>query len=155
MDGRHLIRVLRITWSIAFGILCALLVALCVRSYWRIDIVGHQTTPHFTHFLTDGGGIILAYGVSKHDEAPPGKLDGWHFQYSKSRNINRTFDWGVIESANMRIIHCPIWVLTILTAALCYSSWLPWKFSVRTLLIAHHVDRGPAGNCGLFALVVG
>ncbi len=102
-----------VAWSVGCGVVAVLLIGLWVRSY------GHHrqfNVPGGISGVSDGGSVWLA----KFDT---GNLDPRN-PYTES-GIPAT--WSV---------HMPYWSLTLLTGLLAIAPWLPWHFSLRTLLVA-------------------
>src|SRR5262245_40931623 len=122
MDRPRLIRGLRIAWSVAGWILCVLLIALWVRSYWWADTFSFPITS--THLLgvgSDQGGMTAIKS-----EYVPGYYKGrWKFEHDYTadpsiakvhRPNNRpgfhgVLDFGIIDSAPFFIICVPYWFL--------------------------------------------
>jgi hypothetical protein len=55
-------RKLRIAWSVAWGIVAALLVTLWVRSYWKIDFLT-TPIPNATQITSGRGAITVAHPI--------------------------------------------------------------------------------------------
>jgi hypothetical protein len=124
-------RKLRIAWSVGFGILCLLLIALWVRSYsysdeLRVNIADkrsvwlHSVSGDASLFTTSLSDPLLVHGpaiISERIERPF-PSDG--FSFSRKRGA-----WNVTVP-----LWCPVLILTALSTA-------PWvrRFSLRTLLI--------------------
>ena len=53
-------RKLRIAWSVAWGIVAVLLVALWVRSYWRLDTLSPSRTTNIDNRLQSASEIALS-----------------------------------------------------------------------------------------------
>ena len=124
-------RKLRIAWSVVWGLAAVLLIVLWVRSYWWMDQLGSPWSR--TRILMVGsleGGLLVQ--VPFHD---------WGYRwnvksYSLKSGGRSSFRFG---SEFRRIPdgfclpHCS---LVVLYATLAAVSWLPWRFTIRTLLIA-------------------
>ena len=122
-------RKLRIAFSAACGVFCLLLIALWVRSYWWIDEVyigrsypavcgwGDLYYKPIMHFNNS-----YQLHVSEHDFGP----------------IRIDSTWNGDGPLVFRIdgFALPIWTLLLPIAAIAILPWLPWRFSLRTLLIA-------------------
>jgi hypothetical protein len=130
-------RKLRIAWSTACGILCLLLIALWVRSYFgRIGVEVFATHDHRYEIHSLDGKLLgirwmriyLGY------EWTAQRSEGTYFNLiSRPR-----FGLGYIsDGAELLAIVIPYWLpsssLTVLAATL---PWLRWCFSLRTLLVA-------------------
>jgi hypothetical protein len=46
------------------------------------------------------------------------------------------FDFQVLRPPRLLRIHCPHWLGVVFCVCLSFVPWLPWRFSLRTLLIA-------------------
>lgn len=140
-------RKLRIAWSVAWGIVAVLLIALWVRSYWWSDsIVADFTTSLCTQ--VDSGYGICAFVISNHKlpgntwvvhsdsvhnprfpygEYPPPHSPIWGF-FSPYIRV----DDGVIDAS----VILPTWFAITVTASFAAFPWLSFRFSLRALLIA-------------------
>ena len=124
-------RKLRIAWSVGCLIACVLLIALWARSYWvhegyyRIDAANNQMGFGWTVGS-------LGFNARKDElKWPPQKWT--YFRTSLDvpyQSFRASFSNGEL---NFRL---PFWFLSTLLLALSYVVWLPWHFSLRTLLIA-------------------
>jgi hypothetical protein len=119
-------RKLRIVWSVGWGFAAVLLIALWVRSYWRVDAAyvahSHSAVAMLGTLYIDAG-ISSPKAVPRHDYGPP------------------TLRWTVWEydpkiAVQEQRAAFPIWGLVLVLAACAPLSWLPSRFSLRTLLIA-------------------
>jgi hypothetical protein len=129
-------RKLRIAWSVAWGIVAVLLIALWVRSYWRFDVV---YCPASRPMLANS-----AFGVIKLDFENDAIM-GWEprlqwksFPLDKS-HVKRSWWW--TSDGSITVVSFPIWPAILLSAFSIATSWTPWirwpkRFSLRTLLIA-------------------
>jgi hypothetical protein len=124
---------LRIAWSVGWGILCLLVIALWVRSYRWCDIVEGP-------FIGSSGFQLASQNGDVSCRKYRGSQAGWAIS-SIEMDVLRTrlgwspsgFYWNfAIES----FVQVPHWFLLCIVATLAAVSWLPWRFSLRTLLIA-------------------
>jgi hypothetical protein len=146
-------RKLRIAWSVAWGILCLLLIVLWVRSYWVWeDLLYSKDTPrppkvelstrigsrkgtiYLWHSTMDNlaevGGEALSWQVNGSDDIAPYPSTG--FQWHRSNPNGR-------RSADHDTFICvPHWSLILLATMLGAAPWISWskRFSLRTLLVA-------------------
>ena len=141
-------RKLRIAWSVAWGIVCLLLIALWARSFWQYDDVRWGIAGGSSYnFLTRKGEFYAGhYSASA---APPG-LHHWAGPISVgtsllSEGITSTNRWKgfaagqfIYDKAPVYYFVVPMWFTTGVAAALCTTPWIRWskRFSLRTLLIA-------------------
>lgn len=130
-------RKLRIAWSVVWGTMAVLLIALWIRSYtscdnFAITAVGPLGTSMY-------GSVQVPGAVGVTSKAPP-MLRPTIRRFSGCQIVS--FDIG--ESRKQDIVHVtrgrqfviPHWLLLLLVAAFAATSWLPYRFSLRTLLIA-------------------
>jgi hypothetical protein len=117
---------------------CVLLIALWVRSYWWADGVGRalQTSRNTTVVSVGSnyGGVVLGRHVDPEWFVPPEIVNRWGYISDTARPVSPSFDWKA-SSRQVRI-EFPIWSLALFAASLAAVPWLPWRFSLRTLLIA-------------------
>jgi hypothetical protein len=123
-------RKLRIAFSAVCGVLCLLLIALWVRSYWRFDQC--KCIPKNLTVGSRRGEILLnqpnieIMGVGPILPASFKALGQEIIYDSYSPNANR----------DPRGTAVPFWAPTLIFAIVASLPWLPWRFSLRTLLIA-------------------
>ena len=138
-------RRLRIAWSVVWGLAAVLIVVLWVRSYWWMDAVVGQRGRQA--FIVDSlGGVVLARTYPIPVSVPP----KWHWGVSEfpidespmiatQRQIRNdaTAGFAVLEwqPATYGVL-VPYWFLVVLFAAPLITVWLPFRFTLRTLLIA-------------------
>lgn len=124
-------RKLRISWSVAWGLLAALVFAMWVRSYWGSDVVYWQTTTIRT-VLFSAAGVI---GVSKSNfEAIPGW--GWN---KIELMPGRTPTWQFHSDNNGTRLRFPHRLPIAISGLLAVAPWIRqprWRYSLLTLLIA-------------------
>jgi hypothetical protein len=143
MTRPRLIRGLRIAWSVVWGIVCVLLIVLWVRSYYVADSVyGHIPWTNFVAGGSELGKVYLlfnaeprrAWGVVN----TPLINEAYVETYRNDPILRRPnrFGLGVSYPPPYTVLHAPLWLLALLSATLAATPWLPWRFSLRTLLIA-------------------
>ena len=128
-DGNMKYRKLRIAWSAACGILCLLLIVLWVRSYMGID--GHPSL----RLASSQGRLYVNQSVSLQSVYVPNYSGQIYmtphvggFITFTPKGIRLQFlrpTWGI-----------PYWAITSVMIIVGTTPWLPWRFSLRTLLIA-------------------
>ena len=136
-------RKLRISFSIACGFACVLLIALWVRSYWRVEhFLWNRTTQTFCVSIYPGQ---VALGNTNGPVMMP---MGWShvvFRHSGDNSISDDepttilgFGWETDDDSIY--VYIPFWFLTLTCTVftwLAIVSPFPVKrFSLRTLLIA-------------------
>jgi hypothetical protein len=134
MQRDKVVRSLRIAWSVAFGIFSVLLVALWVRSYWIADFVSF-TSPTRTFDLWSRDETTNIYHLNHlaFGERIAFQEYGWDFRSEPSSPVVERFKTNLPSTFYVRF---PIYLLVIPFAVIACVPWLPWTFSVRTLLIA-------------------
>jgi hypothetical protein len=144
MECRRIIRFLRIGWTGLFAVVCAILIALWVRSYWRWENVAWGiTTQQGILVGSQSGAAVLQYVAGA-----TGGLLKWQVQSLSVRDTTRPPIGGIEESVAGFHIHgswrsyfmvcVPYWFLVPLSVAVAAAPWSKWsrRFSLRTLLIA-------------------
>jgi hypothetical protein len=136
MNRPRLTRILRIAWSVAWGIVAVLLVALWVRSYWSQEGLFYTRNTTQVSVFTSGG--IAGFNYSSY---PRGTLMGdapgikWLSNPMRPDLYGKALQW---DSGPQRLsiklpAVCCVGAFVLLAAVV----WLPLKrFSLRTLLIA-------------------
>lgn len=160
-EGRIRFGKLRMTFSAVCGVLCLLLLALWVRSYWWTEnVVGPSRGSFRLGVASANGWLTVRYGNGKLGPKvfPKGTLQSTSAEAMEEvykqmeasiKGTNATFsrpkvrfgwkdDWG---------FQFPYWMPTALFGILAVAvGWkLPWQFSLRTLLIATTVVAAGLG----------
>jgi hypothetical protein len=138
-------RKLRIAWSMGWGIVAVLLIALWMRSYSLLDDA--------TYTISDGAGYkfislkdeILA---TRYPSLGDAVTQGWYHRTGTTEGIatlskHRSFKFlcfafGVSDGWPYLIV-VPTWFTVGLASSFAIApwiTWLRWRFSLRTLLIA-------------------
>jgi hypothetical protein len=147
MQRDKLVRWLRIALSVWWGILCVLLVVLWVRSYHYSTQYQHSfSTTHCVTSETQVGTVYISWRVGNSnknlrqgfivreiDDATRATLERIH---SQNDTLGFAFGHRAGPPADIRGMTLPYWFLVLLTATLAPLPWFPWKYSLRTLLIA-------------------
>jgi hypothetical protein len=132
-------RKLRITWSVACGILCLLLIALGVRSYWRVDLVNVQL-PRFNGVQITSAVGRIGGASTRGTGRPWGRttVEVWQFpalakEMSAKPHLAITGAGGGYYT--LWVSYCAVYFLFI---GFGIAPWMRWpkRFSLRTLLIA-------------------
>ena len=131
-------RKLRIAWSVGWGLLAVLLCVLWVRSYYWADVLaGSRSKSIFFMTGVERGtvGFVLQSNL-----LAPFRANEWQV---RGKRPNGTDSPGgvlgfyfVTTPQNVRILHFPIWLPVVVAVTFAVVPWLPWRFSLRTLLIA-------------------
>jgi hypothetical protein len=129
-------RKLRIAWSVTWGIAAVLLCVLWVRSYWWIDSM-HIKLPDQRYFNSHSIRGSTQW-VFFHSYPPE-----FHIELLESELVSTWLE-GMdpvgdelfhFKFTRMRV-HLPHWALIVAFGAQATVPWIPWRFSLRTLLIA-------------------
>jgi hypothetical protein len=131
------LRYLRIAWSAAFGILCLLLVALWVRSYTSEDRASGYVNNVGVRLYSSRGWIVCFKNKATSPRQYP-----WSIELGSEHWLTPNDDrlriassapfFGPAATSHISIPHPPVIAIAILLAVL---PWIPWRFSLRTLLI--------------------
>jgi hypothetical protein len=136
-------RKLRIAWSVACGITCVLLIVLWVRSYWWVDQFVATFGPYYVGVGETPGALGIGVGTDTNCEpwtfSDPNPAEEWLrlvVMPNGERYPSRV--WGVFEfnTSDGVNLSAPFWFLILLSSMAAGASWLRWRFSLRTLLIA-------------------
>jgi len=147
-------RKLRIAWSVAWGVVCLSLIVLWIRSYSHWDkVCVKPNAEHYILFRSVFGRFAVGY-LSENEKARPTlewaiyndpQVDkrGWVIAnlpgstWLVSRELVRgRLGFNIFANAFDLEITMPHSFLAMSTAFVAALSWLPWQFSLRTLLIA-------------------
>ena len=128
-------RKLRIAFSATCLIACVLLIVLWVRSYRDGDQLYGPLGSSEGIFLTSQGGVL--YCMRDLKLIPP----SWQVAHEHSFNwfgtaMVRGQSWGFNSSPQTDYLAIPYWFPVLLSTALGALSWLRFRFTLRTLLIA-------------------
>jgi hypothetical protein len=127
-------RKLKIAWSVVCCIASVLLIALWVRSYSQTDYLNRQSPPSF---LIQSHRGQLTYMSGLPERIRLRLLSGqMHFDPA-SASPPPVCGFGVSRPvSSMSLFFLPHWSVVLLTSALGGISWLRWRFTLRTLLVA-------------------
>jgi hypothetical protein len=127
-------RKLRIAWSVGWGLAVVLLVVLWVRSYSFLTTKQMLVTPEFRFYLHSVDGTVAIQRMYR-------SFSGREFMpmFRKSDMSWLTTNAGIkikrIPGIGIESVSVSYWLLTLGTIAIGIGPWLPWRFSIRTLLI--------------------
>jgi hypothetical protein len=140
-------RKLRIAWSVAWGALCLLVVAMWVRSFTYSEGAGIALADNCVAwvFTVRGRVLIVVRREDRQIATPVNPSGGWsELVYPESvprieRNTGpHVLGFGIVVfGPGIYRLRFPYWFLTSLTVALVVLPWVSryWQFSLRTLLI--------------------
>jgi hypothetical protein len=129
-------RKLRIAWSVVWGLLAVLLIALWVRSYsWSDDLIIRLSGPSkcIVHSMK---GTVSGYCVSY-----PGPDENWTIRSESVAEMtaalppNLSFDGMRQFQLFNSSYSIPHWLPVMLLAMVTAGPWLYWRFSLRILLM--------------------
>jgi hypothetical protein len=153
-------RKLRIVWSVVWGIICLLVVALWVRSYWKNDQIVHRVSATEYVALTAMRGQIAIGGSNDQMYVSRFQRDYWinlgfSIQAWDTKKgspfvvFNASEPYGFVNFPYYRSpawvgspgstsyeLSIPYWLLVLTLSSFSAIPWLKWRFSLRTLLIA-------------------
>jgi hypothetical protein len=134
------------------GIACVLLIVLWVRSYWQMDHVYGYTSPTaIMHFGTIQGQLVYRRYQNSGGEGIP---SNWMPQSESVVEIARHFQSGIPNDDEFYVYRhssrfgfgwlrdgffMPLLLPALIASVFAVAPWLhqiPWRFSLRTLLIA-------------------
>jgi hypothetical protein len=130
-------RALRITWTAFWGIAALLLIALWVRSYWRLDCVRRTDTRlMFTSIFSNSGTIEIYRADTQQFPDFADAPSDWEYETRSSIKQGERFRYQYDRSQiDLRV---SIWLPSLLLASIAIAPWirLSYSFSLRTLLVA-------------------
>lgn len=133
MNRPRMIRRLRIVWTAFFGVLCVLLVALWVRSYSEFYFVRWNllSIATVTNWSVNGRIHTLYWSGATPGSWVVGNVED-NLGLLTSLNLPSFTFYHLANGGEFAIPHGVV-VLAFVASAV--TPWLPWKFSLRTLLI--------------------
>jgi hypothetical protein len=134
---RRRFRKLRIAWSVGWGVLCLLLIALWVRSRDAVDSCQTPAVVGALHFQS-GFGKVVVFRLPTKVNWKAGSFPAIH---TGKDDILMSPLIGVANVVTFyngwaRVAVVPYSIATALLATLVGLPWLPTRFSLRALLIA-------------------
>jgi hypothetical protein len=138
-------RNLRIAWSIGCGILALALIALWLRSYWRLDILEKRTGLQAVQVSSVKGRCAIAHLESRAAKGQSflsfvaGDAADWR--------KGGTFGFACFDDGLVKAVVVPHWLPALLLTVFAVIPWFSrsWRFSLRTLLIATAVVAAALG----------
>ncbi len=130
---------LRIAWSVFWGLACVLLIFLWVRShfYWEQLNFGITSAHVLVSNSEDGEFVFSCYHIN------PKRRIAWRvLSFPPHQSLQPSLPVDAITGISFRFsskqiyFAAPYWLLSSFAGGLAAASWLPWRFSLRTLLIA-------------------
>jgi hypothetical protein len=142
-------RKLRIAWSVGWGVLCLLLIALWVRSYWCRDAILHRTLGSNLFVLSSMRGKLVTYGVASSTATPSwelrsGKIISGKYFWADETQYQGVLGFAAKNVLGIQFLSAPHWFFALSTATIAAGSLLlRRRFSLRTLLIGMTVVAMP------------
>jgi hypothetical protein len=144
MERAKVVRGLRIAWSVWWGILCVLLIALWVRSYWVAETATYQfASPHAIAVASDRGQLSiesLYFNDTSTSFATDFAIDSMPLDSVDTNWMGRQFDWEVGRGADggSYELHLPYWFVSLMFAMFAALPWIHEsnRYSLRALFIA-------------------
>jgi hypothetical protein len=127
-------RKLRIAWSVVWGVVAVLLIALWVRSYWQPNTISFYETnaDYFDLGLYRG---IIAFSCTV-DPSLPQRIRLIQIENTYHANPGGTLGFYLARDSFLHA-QVPAAAVIIFFAGIAFVSWVvAWRFTVRTLLIA-------------------
>ena len=146
MNRPRIFRLLRIGWSAGCAIVCLLLIVLWVRSYWHEanslsigDSASYYDRQNRSFSAASWKGAFHFNRVDPRARLP-WKPVRTGIQASEVRLPDHFAKGGILGfglatkelSSDVRV---PCWSTVLLASMIAAAPWLPWRFSLRTLLI--------------------
>jgi hypothetical protein len=135
---RLFLRYLRIAFSATCLIACVLLIVLWVRSYW-IDHIAMGQFANAHAFRIDS--VLGRVAVLSRAKYPGTSHDPFHLRTDEHPEVYWEPDDNFLgfhyQADEGGILATTPYLPVVLGAgAICYVPWIPWRFTLRTLLIA-------------------
>lgn len=133
-------RNLRISWSVFWGVVCVLLVVLWVRSNWRAENVWVRTPGFGPVALSSVKCRVLVSHIDAVQLTSVWSAHSYTIEDAMGGAGDELPKWPGFGFVNFGKgsfqLTIPHWFLVLLSAALAAVLWLPYRFGLRTLLIA-------------------
>lgn len=141
-------RTLRIAWSVAWGVVAVLLLALWMRSYWTWDLWDNGVRPPNGGFSSIRGSFGGHIATNPTQRSPLSDLR----YYSTPVQPNQQTSWWWIHykrSPKLTEFIVQYWMLVLFVSIVAASPWIPLRFSLRTLLIVMTLIAAGLGTLAL------
>jgi hypothetical protein len=136
MSRTALLKYLRIAWTASFAIAAMLLITLWVQSYSHLTTIQVAVTASARYYLHSYSGT-LALQVWERSF-----LGNEYMPFFRESDLaswltpNACFKLIRTSGLGISAISISYWLLTAGTLTLAPLAWLPWRFTLRTLLAA-------------------
>jgi hypothetical protein len=123
-------RKLRIAWTVAWGIAAVLLVGLWMRSYWWADLINIQ---YQWPCAVARGNAFYRFNLEWNSAFKRRyEFRAFHTELEVEEIWLPTGNFNVIGPS----VTAPLWLIATASVVTSVFAWIPWRFSLRTLLIA-------------------
>jgi hypothetical protein len=133
-------RKLRIAWSVAWGIVAMLLVALWVRSYFVSDRIYKADKFGQSLFGMTTGTLEISHALPQFRRPDqPNDTDGWVYESAPPTKMFESvlLRFRFKRNYSIVLVEIPAWLPPFILLMLSAAPWILLKrFSLRTLLIA-------------------
>src|SRR4051812_44819390 len=134
---------LRIAWSVFWGLGCAVLIVVWMRSYWRSDwlLCNFSGTYGVGTASSSGCLDIGVFDLQTLVEVQNNfGASRWSYVSRKTSSVPPTSSHWAIGAENSPhrtwYVRAPYWFHVLLLCGLATVSWIRWRFSLGTLLLA-------------------
>ena len=139
---RRRFRTLRIAWSVGWGVVAVLFVALWIRSYWWATNLENMTIGSRTlQCALVNGRIFVRSKPADHMQRVSlfqnyHKLDPEFYYWNQPSKSAFDFALNEFYTPGSIFFSFPYWFAFLICGAFAAAPWLPYRFSLGTLLIA-------------------
>lgn len=143
MTRPRVLRLLRISWTVAWGVAAVALCVLWVRSYRSVDGFLRQSSSSELSGLNKDGQLRFAW-LSDLSGRTYGYQQGWHRVTHQglwqNNHIRVVVPEGLLVARSSRggVVWISHWLAILLAVSIAAGCWIPLSlgFSLRTLLLA-------------------
>jgi hypothetical protein len=126
---------LRIAFSITCGIVCLLLIAVWVRSYFHEDVLRGIAPAPGVEMSSNCGRFTILHVVGA---IPPGTL--FYTGPARTDELRGVGERRILGFMWERQdfytrVGIPYWFIGLTIAGIASTPWIPWRFSLRTMLM--------------------
>ena len=148
LTSRYL-RMVRISWSVAWGVVAVVLCVFWVRSYWWRDMAFARNPDVGSTYAASLQGK-LRIGFYREHRNSPADFSRWGVNVAPAAEMalslerspmpkrRRALGFELVNYWNPFAFAIPFWFLVLFLGATAAAPWIRWsnRFSLRTLLIA-------------------
>ena len=142
MNRPRIVRWLRIAWSVAWGILCVLLIVFWVRSYYFVDNFSFPITDvRFFEIESLRGEVsvftaeyVTGYYSPKYGRENPWDLrshevEWYHRKAQTNPEFRGAFGFGINWSPPLYLVAASHWWCVLIASGVAAVPWIRWRFS--------------------------